>query len=145
MTKTYSIEAWDLLTKTYRLVQSDNQRGFREHGLTASQFDILVFLGSKGPSSQNTLTRNLLVTKGNISSVLRGLEKRGFVSRKTPKKDRRLNIVSLTDSGRKMYTEAAVKNERKLVFSLSSITTKEKKDLIRTLKKVCVGMEKENR
>jgi len=144
MKSTNSIKAWTWLSRTYRLIQANNRREFRGYGLSASQFEIIVFLGTAGPSSQNALTRHLQVTKGNISSMLKGLERRGLIKRKTPKEDRRLNLVCLTDSGREIFTEALPKHEKKLTSALSSITAKEKKNLVRILQKLHSSLGGEN-
>jgi DNA-binding MarR family transcriptional regulator len=131
-----SVRAWLYISKNYHMISADNQKEFREYGLSTAQFDIIVNLGFRGAINQNSLASHLLVTKGNISTVLKGLEKKGLIARNTPKADRRLRLVRLTESGRSIYEEAVQKHEEKIASILASLTVDERKTLVRILKKL---------
>ncbi len=131
-----SIRAWLFISKNFHLISSENQREFRGYGLTTPQFDIIVNLGFRGPINQNTLAEHLLVTKGNISTVIKGLEKKGLVERNKPLTDRRLKLVRLTEEGKRIYKVSVKKHEEKLSSLLSVLPEKDKKNLVKILKKL---------
>jgi DNA-binding MarR family transcriptional regulator len=81
------------------------RRGFALVGLTAARFDLMnvVFGDLRSPEShgilQKDLPRNLGVTKGVVSRMLRSLEKLSLVTRERPKRDLRQRLVKLTPAG----------------------------------------------
>jgi DNA-binding MarR family transcriptional regulator len=131
-----SIRAWVYISKTYQLIYADNQREFRGYGLTTPQFDIIVNLGFRGPLNQNSLANYLLVTKGNISTVLKTLENKGLIRRDAPSDDRRLRIVRLTREGERLYKKTVRLHEEKLSSLLTRLSLRERRSLVTILKKL---------
>jgi len=137
-----SIRTWVYLSKNFHLIYAVNQRELRGYGLTTAQFDIIVNLGFRGPLSQNSLAGYLLVTKGNISTVLKTLEKKGFVRRNSPSADRRMRIVRLTRKGKHIYEKSVRLHEEKLSSLLSPLSGQERRTLVRILKKLYYKLKK---
>lgn len=136
-----SREAWLFLCRTFLLVRTAIRCEFRETKLTSAQLDVIMALGTLGPVTQTELTEHLLVTKGNVSIVLKRLEREGIVRRKTPRENRRLNMVGLTDRGKTLYRDILERHEQKLSTLFSGITKREKKELVRTLEKLSLTIE----
>lgn len=71
-------------------------------GLTMGQFAVLEALHHLGPMCQKTLGEKLLRSGGNTTLVLDNLEKRGWVRRERHKQDRRMFMIHLTPTGRRL-------------------------------------------
>jgi DNA-binding MarR family transcriptional regulator len=74
--------------------------------LTLPQFDVLAQLQRESEGLlPSELTRALLVTAGNVTGIVRRLEKQGLVERLRVPGDRRAVRVRLTDRGRARMAE----------------------------------------
>ncbi|MEV0970982.1 MarR family winged helix-turn-helix transcriptional regulator [Microtetraspora glauca] len=69
------------------------------HGLTQSQYTVLVVLGEQGPQGQRRLAQLIAVDARNIVAVLDALADRGLIERRSDPEDRRRRIVALTADG----------------------------------------------
>jgi DNA-binding MarR family transcriptional regulator len=76
-------------------------------GLTPCRIDLLHAVHSaRSPPSQRDLRETLRVTSSSLVEMLRALEARGFVTRRTCPIDRRQKIVELTFEGRERLRDA---------------------------------------
>jgi DNA-binding MarR family transcriptional regulator len=69
-------------------------------GLAAGQQFVLMLLWKVSPQSQSDLTRQLLIEPPTTAKMLARLESAGFIERRRSGADRRVVLVSLTESGR---------------------------------------------
>jgi MarR family 2-MHQ and catechol resistance regulon transcriptional repressor len=74
-------------------------------GLTISQFGALESIFHLGPICQKEIAEKQLKSGGNITLVIDNLEKRELVRRERSQADRRLVIVHLTVSGKKLISD----------------------------------------
>jgi DNA-binding MarR family transcriptional regulator len=58
------------------------------------------------------LSRRLMVSGGNVTSIVTGLERDGLVCRRSPASDRRTSYVALTEQGRAAFADMAREHER---------------------------------
>lgn len=72
---------------------------FRSVDLTASQWDTLETLSTKGPLSINDLMRLTLSTSGNSDVVVKNLIQAGFVEKTIDESDKRARVLRLTPVG----------------------------------------------
>lgn len=73
---------------------------FRAHGVSDTQFNVLVLLQAAGrPLLQRELGERLLVDKSDLTGLVDRMEKAGLVERRAVKGDRRCNAVALTRKG----------------------------------------------
>jgi len=80
-----------------------------EHGLTISDFEVLLRLG-RAPERRMRrvdLAGELLLTASGITRLLDGLERAGYVERGACSEDRRVVYAVLTDAGLEKLREAA--------------------------------------
>jgi len=70
-----------------------------EFNLTPIQYGILTELSENPGIDQITIAREVGIDRTSVADVLQRLEKRGFLSRKTAKHDRRMKQVHLTPEG----------------------------------------------
>ena len=95
----------DIVWSVRRLVRAvylDSQKISKRHGLTEPQSAVLRNLFSNGPVSSADLSRTLYVTPSNITGIIDRLEKKQFVKRIRKEGDRRVALITLTESGREL-------------------------------------------
>src|SRR6202035_5082189 len=69
------------------------------HGLTQSQYSVLVVLKEQGPMGQQRLARQVAVDSRNIVPVLDTLAAKGLIKRQPDPADGRRRTVTLTADG----------------------------------------------
>lgn len=85
-----------------------------EHASTLPRFDVLAALHrASTPLTMSELSRQLLVSNGNTTTVVDRLELDGLVTR-TPATDRRIIHVALTDNGCTHFEQLAVDHEARV-------------------------------
>ena len=112
-----SLRLWlRLLACTTEIETTIRQRLRQEFGMTLPRFDYLAQL-YRHPEGlrMNELTRNLMVTGGNVTALTDELEKTGFVTRTAQAKDRRAIVIALTDEGRQQFETMAAVHEKWVV------------------------------
>lgn len=91
--------------------------------MTLPQFDVLAELQrAAGPLTMSQLSNELMVSNGNVTGVIDRLEKIGFVKRSRTKRDRRVQYIQLTATGRKEFDWMASRHERWLEQYFSNVT-----------------------
>ena len=83
---------------------------YKQHGLSAGDFDALATLRRSGPPfalSPTQLYKATMLSSGTMTSRLDGVERKGLVERRANPRDRRALKVHLTDRGMEVI-EAAV-------------------------------------
>ncbi len=79
-----------------------------EHGLTMSDFDVLIQLyhAPEHAMRRVDIARQVLLTASGITRLLDGLERCGFVAKKPCESDARVSYAVLTDEGLRKVTRA---------------------------------------
>ena len=115
-----------------------------ENGLSGESFDVLATLRRSGAPHELTPTQlytQLMLSSGAITNRIDRLEADGFVERRADPDDRRGTRVRLTAKGKALIDRAMmphVKNEERI---LSMLTSDEKKQLEKLLRKVLLELE----
>lgn len=115
-----SIKAWLLLLKAVDAVKDEirHMGCIRAKGISPGQLGVLINLAlTDTPPTQMELSRLLLVSKGNITAVLRTLERKGWVERKADPTDKRQKRIALTPKGRAVMKSIVPKISEK-VYSI---------------------------
>jgi DNA-binding MarR family transcriptional regulator len=95
----------DIVWSVRRLVRAvylDSQKISKRYGLTEPQSAVLRNLFNNGPASSADLSRTLYVTPSNITGIIDRLEKKQFVERIRKEGDRRVALITLTQSGKEL-------------------------------------------
>ena len=80
----------------------------REHGLTLNDYEVLLHLSKAEEGMRRVdLAESVLLTASGITRLLEGLEKAGFVGKRTCATDARVSYAVLTDAGREKFHAAA--------------------------------------
>ena len=133
--KNPSVKAMVVMRKAFRTIDAKVSETFKEDDLTQTQFGVLDVLYSKGPMKIGELMDSILATSGNMTVVIRNMEKKGWVTRHTCPDDKRAYLVSLTDVGRQVIEHALPLHMAKIEETFSVLTEEEQDQLIRLLKK----------
>lgn len=107
----------------------------REHGITHTQFGVLDFLYSKGEQRIAQILTGLLATSGNMTVVIKNMEKKGWIYTKTCPGDKRAKLVGLTDEGRALIATVLPEHLDRVEEAMSVLTEAEQEQLIELLKK----------
>lgn len=121
--------------KAERTINANTGKAIREAGLTNSQFGVLDILYTKGEMRICHLINATLATSGNMTVIVKNMERDGLIYRKQDEMDKRAFVVGLTEEGTKLFEEILPKHLAEIEKLYSIFTPEEKKTLISILKK----------
>lgn len=121
--------AWLRLARVFQKVDTVSARHFRNYDLSVAQFDVLAQIGAAEGLSQQQLAGSLLVTKGNISQLLKRMEQQGLIRRC---QDGRTNCLYLTEKGWELY-ERVVPDQEAMISALFAGLSPEEQQTLRLL------------
>jgi DNA-binding MarR family transcriptional regulator len=126
-----SLRLWlRLLSATTRIEDTIRQRLREQFGITLPRFDLMAQLEREAQGlSMGELSRRMMVTGGNVTSIVDQLEKEQLVQRQMQANDRRSYTVSLTDAGRSAFAAMALAHEGWVVELLSPLAEREQTQL----------------
>ncbi|WP_246096463.1 MarR family winged helix-turn-helix transcriptional regulator [Paenibacillus sinopodophylli] len=113
----------------------------REAGLYPGQELVLMQLWHRDSQSQNSLSRSLRLDHSTIAKSVRRLEDAGLVTCSRSQEDKRVTIVSLTQTGREVeprVTQAWSKLEE---MTTKALNDEEKKQFIALAQKIAASLE----
>ncbi|HEV7523249.1 MAG TPA: MarR family transcriptional regulator [Candidatus Angelobacter sp.] len=109
----------------------------REFNTTLPRFDLMAQLErTAGGLRMNELSRQLMVSGGNVTGITDQLEREGLVVRTPCPGDRRAFTVKLTLTGLKRFREMAARHEQWIVELLGGLTREEQETMISELWKL---------
>ena len=118
------ISSWFAVVRAYEEC-ARRYAGMLDHlGLTVSQFDVLVAIEALGEEAlPKAVADRLLVTRANVSGLLRRLEERGLVTITAHESDRRSLLCALTPEGRELTARAQAAAARFIKSQLAPFDT----------------------
>jgi len=125
-----------LLNTTANAINTLMQRaiGEEEIDVPLEQLKVLMYVSTHEGVNQQMICDSMNRVKPGVSRLVDGLEKKGLISRKEDKNDRRNKILQVTKKGlhvRERFYPIAIKNLKGLESSLGANESKElKKHLI---------------
>ncbi len=99
------------LLRAREAVMRQFRPSLREHGLTEQQWRILRALAAIDAVEVTELARTAFLLGPSLSRILRDLEARHLVERKTDKADQRRSVVSISEKGVKLMASVAPTSE----------------------------------
>jgi MarR family 2-MHQ and catechol resistance regulon transcriptional repressor len=106
-------------------------------GLTDVQLNLLMMLRHQGGTeglSQARLSELMVVGKANVTGLVDRLERNGLI-RRTDTKDRRYNIIQLTDKGQKLLDKIEPQYAKEVHHLMGSFKKQQLKTMIDLLEK----------
>ncbi|WP_288485904.1 MarR family transcriptional regulator [uncultured Novosphingobium sp.] len=126
---------WVRLLECAKMIEKQLRRNFLEQfDTTLPRFDVLATL-DRAPQGLNMggLSRALLVSNGNVTSIVRQLQEQGLVLSRPDPADRRSAIVVLTPRGREQFTALAAAHHSWVREALDSFTEDKQEALLSLL------------
>lgn len=142
MKATYGTDADQDLSLFIRLNRSTQtmvrgiQRVLIHHDLSITQFAVLEALFHKGSLTTGEIMRSILTTGGNITIVLKNLERKGLISTCSDVKDRRRRTSRLTEAGEQVVVRAFPEQMAVIQEKLSGLTAQEKQTMTKLLLRI---------
>ena len=110
------------------------------HNTTLPRFDVMAALYRKRDGlTMSELSRMLLVSNGNATTVVDRLEKDGLVRRTPSETDRRTIHVSLTDTGLSQFEKLAAEHEVQVNALFGDLTEADLDALADIMKRLNIG------
>ena len=110
------------------------QTFLNQYDLTTAQFSVLEALYHVGDLKICELIQKTLSTSGNMTVVIRNLEKEGLIERRINSEDRRGFLIGLTDSGRALIQPVFEEHLVVLKDIFNGLAQDEKLELLNLLK-----------
>ncbi|MDY7031216.1 MAG: MarR family transcriptional regulator [Thermodesulfobacteriota bacterium] len=142
--KELPISVWIRLLRAYYVISNDIRKSIGRKGLTIPQLYVVIILGVVGDLLLGELGKQMLVTKGNVTSIVDHLEKDGLAYRDRDTVDRRRVWVRLTDQGREVFEDVLSAYEEDFAILLGSLSADEMRQLSQLLKKLTDGILKKD-
>ena len=111
-------------------------RYLSDHNLSLSQFMVLEALYHLGPMSQRDLAEKLLKSTGNMTSVLKTMERNKLIQRERSEVDNRYMEVQLTSTGETLITGIFPAHVQRIVNEMAVLTSEEQAELGRLCRKL---------
>jgi DNA-binding MarR family transcriptional regulator len=112
-----------------------------QFGSTLPRFDVLAALErSASGVTMGELSRALLVSNGNVTSIVRQLEADGHVTTRAAVVDKRSSVVALTPAGRSHFNEMAVAHHQWIHSAFAGLGKGEMTNLFELLGKLRISI-----
>ena len=95
---------------------------------------------NKGEVSVSELAQNMSLDKSTVSRTVDSLVNMKLINREIPSENRRMSIISLTDSGQNTCDDINSVNDSYIEKNLSVLTKDEQNELMRLLEKITNNM-----
>ncbi|MGH7755276.1 MAG: MarR family winged helix-turn-helix transcriptional regulator [Vulcanimicrobiaceae bacterium] len=113
-----------------------------QNGLTGAKFALLLTLAtSDGAIRLSDIRRRLGTTQANITGLVAGLERDGFVRRNTSETDRRVTFLRLSPTGRRAFDSALPDYLVRGRSALRVLSAREQESLVDLLAKLARGLD----
>ena len=109
------------IRRLVRAVYLDSQKISKRYGLTGPQSSVLRNLLNNGSMSSADLSRLMYVTASNMTGIIDRLEKKDLIERMRKEGDRRVTLIILTDTGKKMAVGIPDPIEKKFINQLADL------------------------
>lgn len=131
-----SLKCFIGFSRTERALKDRKNEVIKRYSITPNQFGVLEALRTKGSLSIHDIIEKTLSTSGNMTVVIKNMDRDGYIKRTTDPKDNRKTIVEITEKGLSIIESMWSEHVENLDNIFSPLTNKEKEELIRLLKKL---------
>ena len=133
--KKLAVKTMVVLAKAQRSVEARVTGIFKKYGVTPTQFSALDTLYKKGDLKICQMINAMIATSGNMTVVIKNMERHGWVKRQKAPDDARAFVVSLTAQGRALVEKILPEHEANVADIFSVLTVEEQETMIDLLKK----------
>ena len=136
--KDSEVVSWINIIDCFQTIFSKLEAGLADDGLNVTRFQVLFYLYFNGNLNANALAKRLLVTRGNMSQLLKRMELDGLISLETVTGKKSINL-KITKVGRRQFETIFprhIKRVKALIIPLSESTLYEIQNLMKNAEKV---------
>lgn len=130
-----------LLKQISHEIKNNTSVTIKDCGLSITQYELLSTVFVLGPMTIKDLLLKMGETSGNMTVVVRNLERDGYIIKKSKEEDKRCFLIQLSKKGMDLMTEKYSSYNEKILSYFSSLTEEEKQSMIVLLKKLKKGKE----
>lgn len=141
--KTAITEIVQSFRRIFKAIHQYSEEVLKEFGVTGPQLWLLKTLRQEGGTSVSELSQKMFLHISTVSGIIDRLEAKGYVSRKREEADRRIVMVYLTNTGKRIVDKAPEPSQGKLLYSLQELSEKEVLEMHDALQKIVRLMEVE--
>ena len=123
--KNMAVKSMVVMRKAFRIIDAKVSETFKEFNLTPTQFGVMDILNAKGRMKIGELIDCMLATSGNMTVVIKNMEKKGWLIRK----------ACQTDKGRRIIQAAIPPHQRAIDETFSVLSPDEQSQLVELLEK----------
>ena len=87
--KNMAVKSMVVMRKAFRTIDAKVSETFKEFNLTPTQFGVMDVLNAKGRMKIGELIDRMLATSGNMTVVIKNMEKKGWLTREACQTDKR--------------------------------------------------------
>lgn len=104
----------------------------RSHGLSFPQYNVLRVLEASehGRNIVSGVSKIMLVPVANMTGLAKGLERDGFIARRSDPKDERVTILEITDKGRRALSKMREAKDSHIEAILEGFSDQERRELL---------------
>lgn len=121
-------ELGDLMSQASKVIEAT--RDDESADVTAAQFHMLRYIANHPASTVGAISNALSIRQSSATNLLARLHKKGLVTKRGLRSDRRLVRISLTESGSKTLERLAAQRDKLLSKVLASMPKSEQKKLL---------------
>jgi DNA-binding MarR family transcriptional regulator len=135
------LRLWLRLLTCSTLIENGVRKRLRESfDVTLPRFDLMAQL-DKTPAglTLGELSQRMMVSNGNVTSIVEALVGKGMLDRKPSPQDRRAQMVSLTADGRRVFRQMAAAHEDWIAETFAGLNSAEEEQLMGLLGKAKIS------
>ncbi|HWO72086.1 MAG TPA: MarR family transcriptional regulator [Dehalococcoidia bacterium] len=123
-----AMEAHLMLERTHRLLASMRERHWDEFGLTPRRVILLrlLYTSEQGRLSMGEVAAHMNLAPNNVTQLVDGMERDGYVRRETGGEDKRIIYAVLTDQGEALFRRVFPETARRITAAWSNLNEDEK-------------------
>lgn len=104
--------------------------------ITNNDMHIIDAIGKETPRNMSSIAKSLNITLGTLTISIQNLVKKGYVVRDRSEDDRRVVLISLTESGKRAYDHHQAFHRNMVEAALNTLNPEETQVLIKTLQAI---------
>lgn len=130
------IKCFHEYNKTDKQIRKLEVKACQSHGLTITQFDVLGVLYRTGKLPIKELLNQTMSTSGNMTVVLKNMERDGWVMRTIDPDDKRSFIIEITTKGSDVIAGMMEEHLKNLSLAFGKLNDEEAQQFIQLLRKL---------
>lgn len=110
--------------------------------LSITEIHTIEAIGTEGNRTMGEIAHDLRITVGTLTTAINRLIKKGYVERKRIEEDRRVVLVSLTDTGQAVFKAHSIFHKEMIDEIMENFEGYELEVLTKSLEKVTIFFER---